>query len=96
MGITIGIYEDAKKWKVVNDKEVVVVPCNEPLIKVRIGEADYDWQGTWDIEIYMRKYIYDKLIAGEYTAHNNGGELLIKDEKGNEVPAFSREGRTIY
>jgi hypothetical protein len=56
-------------------------------MKVCYGVFD-DFPGVQDMEIYMRKSVYNKLLSGEYIVAKESDfkrSLIIKDKNGNIV-----------
>jgi hypothetical protein len=67
---------------------------NAEIIKIRYGSCDDDPDGCTDLEMYMRKSIYAKLISGEYTVSQSHISLRIVDKDNNVIPPVCPE--TIY
>jgi hypothetical protein len=92
----ITINTNPKTWPVLKNENLTVVPTDEKLVEVCIGTADYDFQGEWDIVIFVRKSIYDKLISGEYIVRDGEEELVVEGKQGNIIPPLNTDGKTIY
>ena len=87
MGSIIYINKDPKTWPAFNEGYTLTGPYNyEPLIKVRYGTCDDDPDGVVDLEMDMRRTIYDNLVKGKYRVSKNSiRELKILDENNNII-----------
>lgn len=68
----------------------------EPLMTVRYGTLDDDPDGLVDLEMSMRKSVYDKLISGAYKISPDSRwrhKLIITDKDGNIIPSLAG---TVY
>ena len=66
----------------------------EDLIKIKFGTFDDDPDGLSDMEMYIRKSIYEKLLNGTYTVSKESSlkrKLIILDENNFIVPSLSDE-----
>lgn len=79
MGSIIYIEKNPKKWKTIDSGSSLKQDLNEKLLKITYGEFDDDPIGTYDIDMLMRKSVYDKLISGEYHIEDNTGKLKEGD-----------------
>lgn len=67
MGSIVHINRNPKAWHAFDEGYTLTGPYNyEPIIKVRYGTFDDDPDGLVDLEMDMRRSIYDKLINGTY------------------------------
>lgn len=94
MGSIIYIEKNPKKWTVIDEGFYLKQDTREKLIKVRYGEFDDDPIGTYDMEMLMRKSVYDKLLSGEYRVQDNNGQLkesdfCVVDRSGNLIHPIS-------
>lgn len=99
MGNIIYIEKNPRKWKFIDCESSLKTDPNEKLIKVTYGELDDDPLGTYDLEILMRKSVYDKLISGECRIEDSTGRLkgfdfCVIDKDNNLIDPIS-DG-TIY
>ena len=63
---------------------------------VRYGTLDDDPDGLVDLEMSMRKSVYDKLISGTYKISPDSRwrhKLIITDKDGNIIPSLAG---TVY
>ena len=95
MGSIINIWANPKNWHVIDDSSFHVKQTGEDLVKVSVGVGDFDYY-TCDIEIYVRKNIYDKLMTGEYKVRKNQVKLVIEDKDGNVIPPYFEDGQFLY
>lgn len=96
MGSIIQIYHNPNRWKVIQEG-LRLKENGEELLKVEIGEFDDDIQGLSDIQQYIRKSVYDKLISGEYTIKSGKiVRLEILDNSGKIVIPYLEDGTLIY
>lgn len=64
----------------------------EPLMTVRYGTFDDDPDGLIDLEMSMRKSVYDKLMNGTYKVSPDSRwrrQLIITDRDGNIIPSLA-------
>ena len=97
MGSIINIWSNPKKWYIETTPEPIFTKkTHEELIKAHIGVGDYDYHGSDDIVVYVRKSIYDKLLSGEYTVKRNQIKLVIENKDKTVVEPFYENGQFIY
>lgn len=96
MGSIIQIYHNPNRWKVIQEG-LRLKENGEEILKVEIGMFDDDIQGLSDIQQYIRKSVYDKLISGEYTIKSGKiVRLEILDNSGKIVIPYLEDGTLIY
>lgn len=91
MGNLCWMERNPRRWLVWD--EGLHLKTGEPIVKVEAGKGQDDYEGgTHDITFYMRKDVYDKLIAGEYSVSpiHHAGWITVYDEQGREVPCIKR------
>ena len=96
MGSIVYINKNPASWPAF-DEGYTLTGCYgyEPLIKIRYGTFDDDPDGRIDLEIDMRKGIYNKLLEGRYkVSRDHLRDLRILDENNNVIEPI-RDG-TIY
>ena len=71
MGKIVHVVSDPQKWRIVNSGAFLKSNPNVELIKVVYGTFDDDPGGIFEIETWIRKDIYDRLMAGEYSLRIN-------------------------
>lgn len=90
MGSICYIDTNPNRWKVrETNKKLKEEYGGEELLEVCYGSLDDDPGGAFDMEMYMRKSIYEKLIAGKYKVSPESKwkrKLIVLDVAGNEVP----------
>ena len=91
---------DIPKWKELKCKKTFYVETDnmpDKILKFRVGEVECSFEGNFDIEIHIRKSVYEKLLSGEYEVGlADNGDVIVKDKNGKIVPPYSRnEGPTI-
>ena len=79
MGNIIYIEKNPRKWKSIDCGSSLKSDPDEKLVRVTYGEFDDDPLGTYDLDMLMRKSVYDKLISGEYHIEDNTGKLKESD-----------------
>ena len=60
---------DIPKWKELKCKKTFYVETDnmpDKILKFRVGEVECSFEGNFDIEIHIRKSVYEKLLSGEY------------------------------
>lgn len=87
MGSIVHINRNPKTWVAIDEGRTLTASYHyEPILKVRYGTFDDDPDGLVDMEMYMRKSIYDRLIMGEYkVAVSNVRDMQIIDSNNQIV-----------
>ena len=68
----------------------------EELIKICYGSFDDDPGGSVDLEMLMRRSVYEKVMSGEYSVSPESKKrrkLILIDHSGKEVPPIAG---TVY
>jgi hypothetical protein len=64
----------------------------EKLMTIKYGSKDGDPEGTYSMEMYMRKSLYDGLQKGNYTVSPDSqqkGKLILLNKAGSVVPRLN-------
>lgn len=91
MGSIYTIWRNPKSWIVNQLPGVKLKSTGEPMVEVQYGEID-DYPGIYDLEIYMRKSIYENIGLGKkyYVEYDNKHDIIVKEySTGNIVPPIS-------
>ena len=91
MGSIINIKTNPKSWYIDETKTLSIKATGEPLVVAHVGVGDWDYLGSDDVVVYIRKAIYDKLVAGEYKVRRSQVKLVVEDLNGNVVPPYHEE-----
>ena len=92
MGSICCIYSDYERWEETSDKKTT--KSNENVTKYIIGHHINDFQAQYDIEIYIRDSIYEKIKNKEYLVDketNPSRTLIIKDKAGNKIEPLLKD-----
>lgn len=68
----------------------------EPVVQIVYGNLDRDSDGLFELEMLMRKSVYDKLKSGEYSVSAESerlNKLIVIDRAGQIIKPL---GATIY
>ena len=91
MGSICWVHSDPHKWKAWNTgKRLKEDLGGEELFWVCFGSLDDE--GIYDLEMYMRRSVYEKAKAGEYKVSPNSKwkrKLILVDAAGNEIPPLN-------
>ena len=89
MGSIIYINRHPDTWTVLfGDWRLKESFGGDKLIKVRYGTFDDDPSGAFDLEMFMRNSVYDKLLSGEYHVSPDScfsKTLVIVDKTGKMI-----------
>jgi hypothetical protein len=96
MGSIINIKTNPKSWYIDETKTLSLKATGEPLVVAHVGVGDWDYLGSDDVVVYIRKSIYDKLVAGEYKVRKNQVKLVVEDLNGNVVQPYHEDGTLVY
>lgn len=95
MGSIVCINRKPETWSVLSgDWRLKESFGGDKLVKVRYGTFDDDPGGAFDLEMFMRSCIYDKLLSGEYRVSSDSVHqrtLLITDKAGNMVKPIKED-----
>lgn len=84
----IFIHLDPNRWKVwKTGKRLRNEWVGEEIVGICYGSLDKE--GVYDLEMYMRRSIYEKVMTGEYNVSLKSKSLLrlvLVDKAGNEIP----------
>ena len=91
MGSICWINANPEKWKVYKTGKKLKEECGgEDLLKVCFGT--FDDEGIYDMDMYMRPSVYQKIREGEYNVSPNSKwkrKLILVDKAGDEVPPLN-------
>ena len=92
MGSIYHIKHNPKDWRIIKSElKLKEEYGGEQVVEAVYGELD-DYPSIYDLSMYFRSSIYDKLISGEYKVDTNsrfGGNLRIIDSLGNKIEPLS-------
>lgn len=92
MGSICSINRNPNTWRMwYPDKKLKEKFGGESLVKIVYGTFD-DYPQSFEMEMYMRESIYQKLISGEYKVSSDSNiykRLIIEDSNGDEVRAIA-------
>lgn len=92
MGSIVSYCLSPQQWRILpGDYKLIDKYGGGQLLRCIVGEADYDYTGYEEIEIYIQKDIYDKLMSRELHVDDRGSalwgsKLVITDQGGTIVP----------
>lgn len=94
MGSIYHIQTNPKAWSAYNSgKKLKEEYGGHELMKICYGVFD-DFPGIQDLEMYMRKPVYDKLMSGEYRVSKESHckrSLIITDKSGNIIEPIKED-----
>ena len=87
MGSIIHINRRPQTWIVIDEhKKLTEKYGSEPIVKVRYGTFDDDPDGIVNLKMYMRRNIYENLLANKYNILRSCGQnLRVLDENNNVI-----------
>lgn len=90
MGTLSYMERNPRRWYMYD--EGLLLKTGESIVQVTAGHTDDDYGGYGDIKFFIRKDIYDNLIAGKYTLSitSDSAWIVVFDEHGNEIPCLVR------
>ena len=82
MGSIVHINRNPKTWVTIDEGYTLTGPYNyAPILKIRYGSFDDDPDGLVEMEMHMRKSIYENLMSGKYkVSREHIRELRVLDE----------------
>jgi hypothetical protein len=92
MGSIIHIWRDHKRWKLTGEK-AKLKETHELILKVEYGDADWDYEGSFPLIMWIRESIYNNVKENKYKINKDlfRRDLIIEDEKGNKIPPFKED-----
>ena len=91
MGSIVYINKNPKTWVAIDEGYTLTGPYNyAPILKIRYGSFDDDPDGLVEMEMHMRKSIYENLMSGKYkVSREHTRELRVLDENNQIIGGIS-------
>jgi hypothetical protein len=94
MGTITYIYPDSRYWKVYESfvgclrDATKKDGCGENVLRVQVGECDFDYDGLSGIIVYFRESVYKKIISRDYTfkrSHDPNQTIEVCDRHTGDI-----------